>query len=64
MELSDNEEIVDLNDEKTKEEKKLEKTKSRTSSKNIKWIKSSLESISQIAKWKWIVIRKEKNLLN
>ena len=50
MELSDNEEIVDLNDEKTKEEKKLEKTKSRTSSKNIKWIKSSLESISQIAK--------------
>ena len=51
MELSDDdEEIVDLNDEKPNDGKNLEKSKLRTSSKNIKWVKSSLESISQIAK--------------
>ena len=54
MEFSDNEEeIIDLNAEKdkSKEEKKMEKSKSRSSSsKNIKWVKSSLESLSQMAK--------------
>ena len=53
MEFSDNEEeeIIDLNAEKSKEEKKGEKSKSKSSSSNkIKWVKSSLESLSQMAK--------------
>ena len=42
MEFSDSEEeIVDLNAEKSKEEKKGEKSKSKSSSSNkIKWVKS------------------------
>ena len=51
MEFSDSEEeIIDLNDEKSKEEKKPEKSKSKSSSNKIKWVKSSLESLSQMAK--------------
>ena len=51
MEFSDSEEeIIDLNAEKSKEEKKAEKSKSKSSSNKIKWVKSSLESLSQMAK--------------
>ena len=54
MELSDSdEEIVDLNAEndKSKEEEKNDKSKSKLSSSKIsKWIKPSLESLSQMAK--------------
>ena len=54
MEFSDSEEeVIDLNEEKDKlkDDKKMEKSKSKSSSsKNIKWVKSSLESISQMAK--------------
>ena len=54
MELSDSEEeIVDLNEEKdkSKEEEKKDKPKSKLSSSKIsKWIKPSLESLSQMAK--------------
>ena len=54
MELSDSdEEIVDLNAEndKSKEEEKKDKPKSKLSSSKIsKWIKPSLESLSQMAK--------------
>ena len=54
MEFSDSEEeVIDLNEEKDKlkDDKKMEKSKSKSSSsKNMKWVKSSLESISQMAK--------------
>ena len=52
MELSDSEEeIIDLNDEKSKA-KEEEKKKTRVSSRNLKWVKQSIESISQIVKRK------------
>ncbi len=54
MEFSDDEEeIIDLNTDKknSKDNDKKEKSKSKTSSsKNMKWVKSSLECISQMAK--------------
>lgn len=53
MEFSDNEEeeVVDLNDDKNKEKgnDKKEKSKSKnSSSKNLKWVKKSYDSISQM----------------
>ena len=56
MEFSDSdEEIIDLNTDKKKskdnDKKEKEKSKSKTSStKNMKWVKSSIECISQMAK--------------
>ena len=54
MELSDSEEeVIDLNEEndKSKEEEKKDKSKIKSSlSKSSKWIKPSIESLSQMAK--------------